>query len=1034
MTGLHPQPREGRCPSCGAILTAGSPGSLFPQCLPDGGMERSGPDDTALASSTSDMTVSLAPAFRSVLAQIGETLDRTPHVLLRDTDPANETRPQPRPSSGATPGTPERAERYEFFGEIARGGMGAVIRGRDLDLGRELALKVLLESHREKPEFIKRFVEEAQIAGQLQHPGVVPVYELGTFPDFRPFFTMKLVKGRTLDALLGERGRVSAPSSDERTSGAYGTGLARGTGGGSPDVAPEVTEGLHPLHDDLPRFLSIFESVCQTMAYAHARGVIHRDLKPANVMVGSFGEVQVMDWGLAKVMAQAGPDDERSGLADAPERTMSMVRTARSGSEADASLAGSVLGTPSFMAPEQARGEIGLVDERADVFGLGAILCVILTGRPVFGGQNVHEILSKASRGDVAGAFNRLDASRAELELIQLAKHCLAPAREDRPRTAQQVVQRVTAYLTGVQERLRRAELARVEETARRRLTVAVAASIVGLMVLGGGGWAYLQQYRAGRRAATERVVNQALDEATLFWGQAQSAAVGDVSPWSTALNAATKAEGLLAAGESGRELQDRVRTLLAALAQGQAEAQTKAREARRDRELLDRLAKIREARSVHMKPAQTDVEYTAAFRDFGIDFEKLDPKEAGKRLASRSAPVELAAFLDDWVHVRLSFPEKQEGAFWRRLNEAARAADPDPWRDALRAQVRGSDRNALSRLADDQKALEGQPATSLLLLARWLQILGDRARTEAILLRAWRRQPNDYWVNDQLGWHYLWGAGIWTPETKPAVVARYYSVAVAVRPQSFAAHMGLGVALCPIQLDRGVDELRESIRLNPNSAAAHINLAIGLNEQGKLPELVAEYREAIRLQPDSPLAHEGLALGLYRLGKLADGIAEWREAIRLQPDDPEAHNNLAFALAVPANRPRSDYDEALAHARRAAQLQPNGSFFGTLALAEYRAGQWALSLAAGERSLAMTKHGDANVWFAMALASWRKGDQGQARAFFDKAADWAKNHPRMTDDDQRQLWSEAAQLLGRPGPPQPGAAPPPSDDASKLR
>ena len=311
-----------------------------------------------------------------------------------------------------------------------------------------------------------------------------------------------------------------------------------------------------------------------------------------------------------------------------------------------------------------------------------------------------------------------------------------------------------------MQERLRRAELARVEETARRRLTVAVAASIVGILILAGGGWGYLQQLRAGRRAATERVVNQALDEATLWWGQARSAGVGDLAPWLAALNAAKQARGLLAGGEAAAAVQDRVRTVLAGIEQGEAEAQAKAREARRDRELLDRLAKIREARSVHRKAAQTDVEYAAAFLDFGIDFEKLDPKEAGKRLASRSAPVELAAFLDDWAHVRLSFPPKQEGAFWRRLNEAARAADPDPWRDALRAQVRGNDRNALSRLADDQKALEGQPATSLLLLARWLQILGDRARTEAILLRAWRRQPNDFWVNDQLGW--LLSLGSW--------------------------------------------------------------------------------------------------------------------------------------------------------------------------------------------------------------------------------------------------------------------------------
>src|SRR5262249_15113593 len=135
----------------------------------------------------------------------------------------------------------------------------------DPGMGRDLALKILLDRHRQRPDLIERFVEEAQICGQLQHPGIVPVYELGALADRRPFFTMKLVKGRTLAAHLAAR---SDP--------------------------------------EWPRFLSIFEAVCQTVAYAHARGVIHRDLKPSNIMVGAFGEVQVMDWGLAKVLSRDG--------------------------------------------------------------------------------------------------------------------------------------------------------------------------------------------------------------------------------------------------------------------------------------------------------------------------------------------------------------------------------------------------------------------------------------------------------------------------------------------------------------------------------------------------------------------------------------------------------------------------------------------------------------------------------------------------------------------------------------------------------
>jgi tetratricopeptide (TPR) repeat protein len=130
-----------------------------------------------------------------------------------------------------------------------------------------------------------------------------------------------------------------------------------------------------------------------------------------------------------------------------------------------------------------------------------------------------------------------------------------------------------------------------------------------------------------------------------------------------------------------------------------------------------------------------------------------------------------------------------------------------------------------------------------------------------------------------------------------------------------------------------------------------------------RFPEPVAGYREAIRHEPNGALAHGGLTLELYRLGKPAEAIVEWREAIRLQPRDAKARNNLAFALAAAPNRPPGDHDGALVHARGAVELESHSSGFGTLPLAEYRAGDWALSLAAGERSLAMTKGGDANVW-----------------------------------------------------------------------
>ena len=261
------------------------------------------------------------------------------------------------------PAKDETGDRYRLYGEIARGGMGAVLRGRDVDLGRDLAVKVLLEKYANRPDVARRFIEEAQIGGQLQHPGVVPVYDIGRFGD-RPFFTMKLVKGQTLAALLGERTDPAA---------------------------------------DRPRLLAISLQVAQTLAYAHAKGVIHRDLKPANIMVGAFGEVQVMDWGLAKVLAEGGIADEerasrrtsRAGRRDDHSHRPQQRLVGSFGTDTEA---GSILGTPAYMPPEQANGDIANLDRRADVFGLGAILCEILTGKPPYVGRSGEEVRRKAGQ------------------------------------------------------------------------------------------------------------------------------------------------------------------------------------------------------------------------------------------------------------------------------------------------------------------------------------------------------------------------------------------------------------------------------------------------------------------------------------------------------------------------------------------------------------------------------------------------------------------------------------------------------------
>lgn len=299
-----------------------------------------------------------------------------------------------------------KIEGYVIAGEIARGGMGRVYEAFDVTLKRRVAIKTLLNGS--DPS---RFINESQITAGLSHPGIPPVHALGQTGDGTPFLAMKLIEGRTLEAILRER---SSPT------------------------------------QELPRFIQIFQQIAQAVGFAHSQGIIHRDLKPLNVMVGSFGEVQVMDWGLAK-------NRNQKEVLPAPvsKETQQLELTAL----------GDVMGTPGFMAPEQARGEA--VDERADVFALGATLATILTGRPAFVGTTVRDSIERAARGDVAEVMERLDRAQADLELIRVAKQCLAAKPEERPADARIVADQILAYRDGVEQRLRAAEVATSEARVR---------------------------------------------------------------------------------------------------------------------------------------------------------------------------------------------------------------------------------------------------------------------------------------------------------------------------------------------------------------------------------------------------------------------------------------------------------------------------------------------------------------------------------------------------------------------------------------
>jgi tetratricopeptide (TPR) repeat protein len=769
---------------------------------------------------------------------------------------------------------------YQLGAQLGRGGMGIVYRALDAEIGRTVAIKLARPECVSDPALRRRFEEEAKITARLQHPGIPPVYRVGSPSDGQPFLAMKLVDGETLQTLLANR---------------------------------------VVLGDELTRFIQVFEQVCQTVAFAHNQGVIHRDLKPANVMVGAFGEVQVMDWGLAKV--------------NSPNIETPFGYPLKLGGVTEI---GEVFGTPAYMPPEQANGDHARVGPWSDVFALGAMLYEILTGKPPYIDKELEAALQSAKNADLGGAWRRLEASGADADLVLLTTKCLATEPAERPKNAGEVAKAIATYRQQLDSRLAKARedaaasKARAEEEAGRlsaerrgrKWLVGLLTALLTLVLVSSGAALWYQEHRS-RQEALGRQLNkevlaalsgaegklaklrQQIDDPKASPGVAEL--LSEPDKWANQVRSARvewdKADKL---AQSNSELMnDSATTEL-----GRVNDWLKREEVALA--LVERLDQARQKIATSNEdgkwtPHRPSSEYSAILAGAGFEIESGDEPTVAAMIQASPARPAIVSALDEWAS------EAPKGPLRSRILRILRLADGDSWRDQLRDEAMWSNLSKLESLAEDERAEEQSPQV-LLALSRKLP-RGSRSWKE-LLKKATSRYPRDFWL------YFALGAD--DPDRREQI--RWYQGAVAIRPLSAPVHNNLAVALGGVKDFSGAIRFyRRAIELDPKVSAVHYNLANTLEKMHKMRDAIAEYKKAIALDPKDYKHHLNLAPLLSDEGDLEGAIAHSRIGLQSLPKDEDArtiakvHYNLANYL-----RQSKMPEDAIGHYRIASQFDPN--------------------------------------------------------------------------------------------------------------
>jgi tetratricopeptide (TPR) repeat protein len=605
---------------------------------------------------------------------------------------------------------------------------------------------------------------------------------------------------------------------------------------------------------------------------------VHRDLKGANVVLGRFGEVVVLDWGLARVLGAGDPDVNERPVEPLPDI------------ELERSQEGWVKGTPTCMAPEQARGEVSRIDRRTDVFGLGGILYEILTGQPPYQGTSRNEVLDRARRGEVRSPRTLAGWVPRPLEAVCLK--ALAARPEDRYATATELAEEVKHWLAGEPVRAWPepwpVRAGRWVRQHRVTATATAAALVVALVLLTGGGvmWrlAKLERRRRGADHAETNLVQVSRLRQQMHWKEA----------WVLMDQAERAVEEAEDEGLRARFVQ-----------------------AKADLELAEELDRIREAAHAlddgKWAPGRARGRYPEVFLEYGLDMLQDSVEALAARIAASAVRGEILAALDDWT---LSATQTRR----RRLLVLTSRIDPEnPWRKLLLEGEDLDDRVRRGALLAQVKHESLAPATAVFLFA----LLGQ-GTPEGLKLLAWvrERRPDDFWLNFTLGNELAGDMGNSHEDrdrSRQEEAIGYLRAALAVKPNSSVALNNLGFVLSAKgEVGWAIRKYREALRLDPKLAMAHNNLGVALSRQGDVEGAIRSYREALLADPNEAKAHTNLGLALAAKGDLEGAIRCHSEAIRLNPNYALAHNNLGAAL-----HSKKDMEGAIRCHREAIRLNP---------------------------------------------------------------------------------------------------------------